>query len=172
MERKFAVAIRDEDDLFLWLRIKRDARGDVYCIIPTGRAEPEWKRWNPHVSQHRDGHVHHKSFWQTIFRRKRQKPDPDFKGTEQLVTRSIASDEPRSFGVPCNPDEFSEVMEVPISIISPLKYETHISVDLTEPDGEPIITPGSQIIAQHTFKDSVPWILVTVFTGPPLPAPE
>jgi hypothetical protein len=44
MERIFAVAIRDEEDLFLWMRIRRAAKGDIYSVIPTGREEdPEFR---------------------------------------------------------------------------------------------------------------------------------
>jgi hypothetical protein len=136
-------------------------------MIPTGRSESEWKKWDPHGSHHRDGRTHHKSFDQKTFEQQRQKPDSAFHGTEQLVTRPIASDEPRAFGVICDPTKFYEVMEVSITLISSKKHETMVSVDLTEPDGEPIITPGGTILAQHAFADSIPWILVTVFNWPP-----
>jgi hypothetical protein len=167
MDRMFAVAIRDGKDLFLWLRLRRAKLGDIYYAIPTGRSEPERKKWDPHGSHHRDGRTHHKSFDQKTFQQQRQKPDSDFHGTEQLITRPISSDEPRAFGVICDPSKFSEVMEVPISMISSKKYETSIAVDLTEPNGEPIITPGGKILAWHSFTDSIPWISVTVFNWPP-----
>jgi len=162
-DRMFAVAIRDGKDLFLWLRIRRAKLGDIYYAIPTGRPEGEWKRWNPHGSHHKDGRSHHKSFNEKIIAERRQKPDSDFRGTEHLITRPIASDEPRAFGESCDPAKFSDLMELPISMISSKKYETNIAVDLTEPHGEPIITPGGKIIAQKSFTDSIPWILVTVF---------
>jgi hypothetical protein len=113
----FAVAVRDGDDLFLWIRIRRANTGDIYYMFPTGRTGSEWKRWDPHGSLHKDGHFHHKSFERKIFPEQRQKPDSDFKGTEQLVTRPIASDEPRAFNVPCDPAKFSEVMEVPVGLL-------------------------------------------------------
>jgi hypothetical protein len=35
----------------------------------------------------------------------------------------------------CNPVEFSEIMEIPVSILSSKKYETSVSIDVTEPHG-------------------------------------
>jgi hypothetical protein len=50
--------------------------------------------------------------------------------------------------------------------LSSKKYETHISVDLIEPGGQAIVTPGGQILAQRAFDDATPVILVSVFSGP------
>jgi hypothetical protein len=105
------------------------------------------KRWDPHGSLHNDGRF-----------------------PEQLVTRPIASDEPRAFNVPCDPSQFSEVMEVPIGLLSSKRYETNVAIDATEPGGQAIITPGAQILAQRAFDDAIPWILVTVFHYP-IPSP-
>src|SRR6266699_371046 len=87
---QFAVAVRDENDLFLWLRIRRSPAGDVYVALPTGRNQLEWKKWNPHASYHRDGQFHHKSFDRRQVSQERQNPDPGFLGTENLITRGIA----------------------------------------------------------------------------------
>jgi hypothetical protein len=165
-EQMFAVAVRDGNDLFLWLRLRRAASG-IYYMVPTGRSGPEWKKWNPHGSLHKDGRSHHKSFDQKIFPQQRQKPNAGFRGTEQMVTRPIASDEPRAFGVICDPAEFSEVMEIPVEMLSPKKYETQISIDVTEPGGKAInLMPDSQILAQRVFNGSIPQLLVTLFTMP------
>jgi predicted phage terminase large subunit-like protein len=40
-ERMFAVAIRDGDDLFLWIRLRRSKSGDIYYMFPTGW----WQQW-------------------------------------------------------------------------------------------------------------------------------
>jgi hypothetical protein len=73
-ERMFAVAVRDAEDLFLWIRIRRSPRGDIYYIFPTGRSGPEWEKWDPHGSYHEDGRSHHKSFDQKLFPQQGQKP--------------------------------------------------------------------------------------------------
>jgi len=167
MDRMFAVAIRDGDDLFLWIRIRRAADGDIYYIFPTGREGAEWKKANPHGSLHKDGTLHHKSFNRKMSRKRIQKPDANFKGPVNFVTRPIASNEPRLFGVICNPAEFDEVMEVPVGILSAKRYETHVSIDVTESGGSPSLnTSDGQILAQHTFQDSLPWILVSVVCKP------
>jgi hypothetical protein len=167
-ERMLAVAVRDGKDLFLWIRLRRSADGDVYYMFPTGREGPEWKKWNPHGSLHKDGNLHHKSFDKKFLAKQGQKPDSDFKGSENWVTRPIARDEPRAFGAICNPAEFAEVMEVPADILSPKKYDTQVAVDLTEPDGKPSGNASDgEIIHQHAFTDSVPWFLVSVISKPP-----
>src|SRR6266487_3861259 len=141
-EKMFAVAVRDGADLFLWLRIRRAASG-IYYVFATGREEePDWKKWNPHGSYHKNGQFHHKSFDQKMLpQEQHQKPDSNFQGTKQMVTRPISSDEPRLVGVICDPTKFDEV---------------------TEPGGQAIITPGGKILLQHAFADTIPWILVTV----------
>jgi hypothetical protein len=123
MQCMFAIAVHDNDDLFLWIRLRRAARTDIYYVLPTGREDnPDWKKWDPHGSWHRDGKVHHKSFDQKMLQEKRQKPDSQFKGTRQLISRGIALDEPRAFGVRCDPRKFSEVMTIPVDILSSKHY--------------------------------------------------
>ena len=165
MAHMFAVAVRDGKDLFLWLRIRRAADGDIYYIIPTGRHEPEWEKWNPHGSLHNDGNFHHKSFDKKIFPTKGQKPNSNFKGTINMVARPIASNEPRAFGVICDPTKFSEVMEIPVTMLSPKTYETYVSIDVTEANGSPSPnTSDGQILIQRVFKESVPWIMVSIIS--------
>ena len=166
-DQNFAVAIRDRTDLFLWLRIRRGPQGDVYVIHPTGRTDREYKKWNPHESHHRDGRVHHKSFDKKLLAKQSQKPDLDYKGTENLITRPIARGEPRAFGVLCNKGDFYQTMEVQGSTLSSKKYETYVSVDLTEPGGQPLLIPGAKITAQQIFDDSIPYIVVTFYDWHP-----
>jgi hypothetical protein len=168
-ERMFAIAVRDGPELFLWIRIRRSGRTDIYYMIPTGRSGPEWKKWNPHGSYHGGGQVHHKSFDRKMVQAQRQQPNAGFKGQEHLVVRPISSDEPRAFGVVCNPAEFDEIMELSVSIISSDKYRTSISIDLTDANTRPNPPVLGPLIAQHAFKDAVPWIWVSVAEAPSLP---
>jgi hypothetical protein len=166
MERMFGIAVRDGADLFLWMRLRRAARADIYYVIPTGReGDPEWKKWNPRGSWHRDGHLHHKSFDQKIFPAEpRQEPNAAFKGTYNLIARGIASDEPRAFGVCCDSVKFSEIMEIPAGILSPKHYETHTSIDVSEPGLKPLLMGGGEeILSQRVFDDAIPHITVTVY---------
>jgi hypothetical protein len=168
MDRMFAVAVRDGKDLFLWIRIRRAAAGDIYYMFPSGREGDDWKKYNPHGSLHKDGQLHHKGFNKKLSHKHSQKPDPNFEGSVNFVTRPIASSEPRLFGVICNPAEFDEVMEIPISILSAETYETSVSIDLTEPNGSSpsLNTSEGRILAQQIFKDSIPWIRVSVVFRP------
>jgi hypothetical protein len=166
MERMFSIAVRDGADLFLWMRLRRAARADIYYVIPTGReGDPEWKKWNPRGSWHRDGHLHHKSFDQKIFPAEpRQEPNAAFKGTYNLIARGIASDKPRAFGVCCDSVKFSEIMEIPAGILSPKHYETHTSIDVSEPGLKPLLMGGGEeILSQRVFDDAIPHITVTVY---------
>lgn len=165
---KIAVAVRDGDDLFLCHRIRRSPTGEIFHMTVTGREdEREWKKWNPHESLHKDGTYHVKIFDKKHFTQKRQVPDSDFSNTESFPTQGLASHEPRARGVPCELVEFDAAMEIPVELLSAKQYETYLAIDLTEPDGPPILPNGSQILAQRRFDDAVPEILVTVFAFNP-----
>src|SRR5262245_34814768 len=58
-DTRFAISVRDGADLWLFLSLKRDRKGNVYVFWP--RDDPEW---NPHASHHASGRAHHKSFRQ------------------------------------------------------------------------------------------------------------
>lgn len=161
VDRMYAVAVRDGADLFLWIRIRRPAAGDIYYMFPTGREDDEWKSWNPHGSYHKDGRLHHKSFDRKMFAQELQKPDASFKGTLRMVERPIAASEPRAFGVICEPTKFAQVMEIGVGSLSEKKYETSISVDLTEPGVKPVLGPG-EVVQQQKFVDEIPWIVVSL----------
>jgi hypothetical protein len=166
-ERMFAVAIRDGQDLFLWIHIKRSKNGEVFCMLQAGR-KGERRLWDPHLSHHKNGKVHYKSFGKKRFSRTGQKPDADFRGTEPLFATDIRSDDLRDFGVICNPKEFCDVMEVPATLISPANpRETFVSVQLTEPGGQADIADGCEILRQKAFNDAIPVILVSVCANPP-----
>ena len=106
---------------------------------------------------------------QKVGKRSSQKPDaPISRHTEATVlTRPVASaHEPRAFGVVCNLGEFDAVMELSVGDLDDTKYTTMVSVDLTERDGSPFITPGATILARHRFDDAIPEIVVTLFRNP------
>jgi hypothetical protein len=78
-----------------------------------------------------------------------------------MIQRPIAASEPRAFGVVCDPAKFSQVMDVPAAILSEKKYETYVSIDLTEPGVQPVVQPGN-IVQRQTFADAIPWIVVSI----------
>jgi hypothetical protein len=158
----YAVAVRDSADLFLLLTVVRNTQGDVYVNFPRDN-DPNWK---PHTSYHASGQHHHKSFGHKALVRHRQRPDANFAGTENVVTIGIASDEPRAINTPCRIADFETVLEIPVSDLRPEMYRTMLSVDITDTNGSPIITPGATIIRQQVVRDAVPWLVVTLFVNP------
>jgi hypothetical protein len=165
----FAVAIRDgQEDLFLWIRIRRSRNGDVFCMRSIGGEGELASKWNPHWSHHKSGRFHYKSFGKKRFSRMGQTPDSDFRGAEPPFATDIRSDDLRDFGVICNPKEFCDVMEVPATLISPANpRETFVSLQLTEPGGQADIADGCEILLQKAFNDTIPVILVSVCANPP-----
>ena len=160
-KRMYAVAVRDGQELFLCCRIRRTVTGDVYVMIP--HPDPDW---NPYISYHASGHYHvkddhpyHVSHWQT--------PDANFQSTRNISTMGIAAGEPRITNLPCKVEDYAEVFEISVSELRPEMYRTMLSVDLTEPSGQPIINPGARILRQAIFQDSIPWIMVTLFDTHP-----
>ncbi|HXW65644.1 MAG TPA: hypothetical protein VEK74_11215 [Burkholderiaceae bacterium] len=80
----YAVAIEDGDDLWVPLWIKRSSKGDIYVFWPHGCVEGE-DPGSPHVSYHRDGTYHSKSYEQvTMPPQKRHPLLGDFKRCEHL----------------------------------------------------------------------------------------
>jgi hypothetical protein len=84
-----------------------------------------------------------------------------------MSTMGIAASEPRITNAPCKVEDYTEVFEIPIRDLRPEMHRTMLSVDLTEPSGQPIITPGARILRQAIFQDVVPWIMVTLFDAHP-----
>src|SRR5438093_6575327 len=97
----YAVAVRDKE-LFLFLRIRRNSKGEVFVMFPReGMFTEEKKAWNPHSSYHEDGRTHQKSFDQKLMVRQRPRPDKTFTGTQNIVATGITTEEAREINVRC-----------------------------------------------------------------------
>ena len=105
-DHRIAVAVRDGDDLFVVVEIVRAEQGDVYVNFL--RDDPDWK---PHSSYHASGQHHQKSYDRKACVYYKQKPDDSFRGTENVVTTGIASDEPRAINKPYQSAQFSDLFE-------------------------------------------------------------
>lgn len=164
-ERQYAVAVRD-GDLYLFLRLRRNPRGEIFAVIPMESPE-ERKLWNPHASYRADGKHFQKSYDQKFSPRHGPRPDSTFQGVVWLMARPIAAREPRAFNILCKTEEFSEVFEIPVHELRLETYRTAIEVDLAEPQDVPIMpvnaTSRTQIIRQKIFQDAVPWIVATLY---------
>ena len=117
----FAVAVRDEADLWLYLEIKRSRKSDVYVF------EPDWPAVDVdkdfHISLHADGRWHAKSSYGAVSAVHRQKkPSAKFIGSEPLVTTPIHLSGVRAYNKPCrharSGAEYIEVFEIPPDEIS------------------------------------------------------
>ena len=74
---------------------------------------------------------------------------------------SFPADEPRRLNKPCDPAKFHSVFEISTNDLAAANAD--ISIDVAEPNEGAIIRPGAKIIRQIEFKDTIPWLLVTVF---------
>lgn len=158
-EAMFAVAVRDPDNLFLFLRVKR-ARSGVYILFPR---DPDW---DPHYSYHATGQFHYRTFGQRQSPVQRQPLGPHFRGAEHIMSTSIEQQGVRALAEPCNVERFSQVFEVPADKLgpTPADHRTSLSVDLVQPGSPPheaII--GGRIVDQAIFDDAVPYIHITLW---------
>jgi hypothetical protein len=158
----YGVAVRDGHELFLVCRIRRTVTGDVYVIPP--RPDPDWK---PHVSYHASGQYHVKGYGHPYHVSHWQRPDANSQTTRHMSTMGIAASGPRMTNAPCKVEDYTEVFEIPLRDLRPEEYRTFLAVDLTEPSGQPTMTPGARILRQAIFQDSIPWIMVTLFDTHP-----
>ena len=152
-QKCYAVAVRDNAHLFLFITVCRGSSGDVYVNFPREQT-PDWK---PHTSHHASGQRHHKSYGHKFGVVKGQQPDANFGASENLVTTGIALDDVRAINTPCDPLAYEDVFEIAARELRP-KYASKISVELTAADGKMIITPGDAIVRSTAYKDFVPWI--------------
>ncbi|HWY16075.1 MAG TPA: hypothetical protein VNX86_13140 [Rhizomicrobium sp.] len=151
-EYRYAVAIRNERGLWLTLWVRRSPRGEVFVLIPRGD-----RKWNPHASYHLKGRLHHKSYDMVHLPIPMRQPlNGEFRGAEHM---GIFAGHGTRGGMECNPAEWSGMVEVPDGVLGPV--HGGVSVDLVEPNCEPM-DQGREIVLRQEFKDSVPWIVVSV----------
>jgi hypothetical protein len=161
LDKMYAIAVRDGGSLFLFLRVKRNAKNEVFVLSPRDEED-----WDPHASFHSDGTLHQKSYDHKSLVRSVGCSPAAISETLNLQTLGIAADEVLAINCSCDPIKFSQVFEIPITELSSDKYRTIISVDATPPGGQPTITKGARVLMQWTKKDSVPWIVVSLFETP------
>ncbi len=168
----YAVTVRDGNDLWLYRTIKRNAEGEVFVFFP--RQVKKWphdiqpvlkKAGLPHATYHADGTV---QLWdmfgkRPLAKRKQQKLDASFRGTEPLVTSPIDIRELRNAGIKCV-DTYAETSEIPANKILGKgaidSFQLH--VDVAEP-GSAQYPMGWKLVNQKAFKDREPWVLVTLW---------
>jgi hypothetical protein len=153
-EYRYAVAVREGVDLWLVLWIRRSAKGEFFVFLPRGDRAP-----NIHASYHLDGTLHLKcEDRKDLSARKCQPLTGTFRGNQPLATFSGYG--PKSVGAICDPAAYSGIVEIPSGILGPRNGQ--ITVDLVEPGCPPANVPWITIHTQETFRDFIPWVVVTI----------
>jgi len=157
-EHRYAVAVKDGSDLWLTLWVRRSPRGEFFVMMPRGDRE-----WDPHMSYHLDGTLHMKSHDHKMLPpQKRQPLAGAFHGSEHLG--SYYGHGPKTVGAICDPAAFSGIVEVAPGVLGP--RHGGVTVDLVEPDHEPTGFPWARIVIRETFRDILPWVVITVGVVP------
>ncbi len=171
VEKRYAIAVRDEAHLFLFLWVKWKKRlnsGEFLTFLP----RPHDPSINAHASYHEDGGYHIKSHDRSnrnrIMRQLKQKPDQNFVGTAHLLDQRITRDGPRAIGQKCDVHAFSEVFEIPITELGTMVLNTHVSADLISSGYGPKLVPNERIIRQKEYRDVFPFLVFTLYEMPAL----
>ena len=160
MDTRFAIAVRDGDDLWLYLWLKRDSKGDVYVFWPRDEAG-----WNPHASYHASGRSHLKSHDKAFLPATRQNPDDTFSGAEQLVSTPIDLHSARATNKRCVSANYpGGVCEIPADEISDTNpSRTAVAIDLVSPGAPPLVYPETAVLRRCVFTDALPHISVALW---------
>ncbi len=154
-EYRYAVAVREGSDLWLALWVRRSRKGEFFVMLP--RAD---KDWDPHTSYHLDGTRHMKSYDRKVLPpEKRQPLTGVFRGSEDLG--AFGGYAPKGVGAICEPADFSGIVEVAPGVLGP--RDGTVKVDIVGSDHElPKDFPWTRIVVQQVFRDTVPWVVITV----------
>jgi hypothetical protein len=153
-EYQYAVAVRDGSHLWLVAVVRRSPKGEFFVSVP--RADKDWK---PHVSYHCYGTFHSKRYDRVGLEIQLPPLTSPFRGTANLGACNGARD-PKRIGQICKPQVYTDVIEVPLAALN--SQDGTIVVDLVEPGCNPITWPFQHQVAQKTFKDAEPWVVVRV----------
>jgi ribosomal protein L30 len=150
-EHRYAVAIREDGQLWLTLWVRRSPKGEFFVMVP--RSD---RSWDPHYSYHLDGTRHAKSFGKKHTEKKGQPLGAAFQGTVHLGAHGGHG--PMTVGAICDPKDFSGVMKAPVGVLGP--SHGAVVVDIVEPNCAPISWPN--IVYEQTFRDAVPWVVIRI----------
>ncbi len=154
-EYRYAVAVREGSDLWLVLWVRKSRKGEIFAMIPRNDRD-----WDAHTSYHLNGTMHSKSFGKTFHPQRRQPLTGTFRGTEQFP--GIGGFEPKSVGAICDPTAFIGIVEVAAGVLGPV--DGTVVVELVEPNCEPTPFSSAPLVRQEVFQESIPWIVVRVFS--------
>jgi hypothetical protein len=122
-EHRYAVAVREGDDLWLTLWVRRSRKGEFFVMVPRGD-----RNWDPHTSYHLEGTLHMKTYNRKVFpSQKRQPLDGVFRGSEHLG--AYYGHAPKAVGALYDPACYSGIFSLPSGILGP--KDGGITVDLS-----------------------------------------
>ncbi len=151
-EYRYAVALREGANLWLNLWVRRSPKSEFFVMIPRNQKDIDL-----HASYHASGTLHVKIEGRKQLTINVQRPDQNFQGNQPLFTFSGYS--PKRIGAVCDPTDFSDVIEEP-GVLGP--HNGQITIDLVEPNTEPPSIPWVQVVRRKTYRDSSPWVVITV----------
>ena len=159
-EEKYAIAIEDSGELFLFLNIKRGVLGDIY--VNFNEHHPSHK---PHSSFHASGQLHHKSDNHKVLPIKMlQPPNNKFTGSTNIITTCIRHGDGRAWNEMCKRDDYTDVMVIKDANITP-QFGYQLAIDLVQFGDAPVgyDKVSINIIQQRTFKHNKPLIVASLF---------
>jgi hypothetical protein len=154
-EYLYAVALREDGNLWLTLWVKRSNKGEFFVMVPRGD-----KQWDVHTSYHLEGQLHTKSHDQKTVEHKVQPLNGVFRGTVDLGT--YKGHGPKGVGAACNPTDFNGIVQVEPGVLGPRNGS--VAVELLEPGHDPTVALSfGEIEQRKVFKDFVPWVAITIW---------
>jgi len=161
-EENYAVAVSDTDGLFLFLRVKRSAKGEYFVFMP----RPSDSRIDAHVSYHEDGkfHVktHEKYGAEKFMTEQRQRPDCNFIGSEHLLAQRVGR--ARGIASRCDPAQYTGVFRIAISELDSATGEVvRVSVDLVSDGADPELGPGVLVRRRSQYGRVAPFIAISLY---------
>jgi hypothetical protein len=157
MNRLFAVAARDEADLWLIIRIKHSPSG-FYVLVP----HPD-RKWDAHVSYHTNGRLHIKTHGRQPLPARWVEPLSDhFCGPPVHLGKHFVGD----VGCRCDSSRFKRIIELPAATM--MAQGTFVAVDVVRQGGRPKEDVIGDILQEHVIDETDPNIVIRIGRQPAL----
>jgi len=162
MKRYGIVILHPDGTRRLFGRVTRADADDIYVNweVVEPRRRPGVAPWKPHASYHASGQLHSKSHNRISIKKARPVPKSGPTGAEPIEATN--ADRALSGTLPCVAENFDDVLEIDSILISGSPSQA-VTVDAVEPGQMPIrLTGQDTVLVEKTFKDAVPWIVVSL----------
>ena len=166
-EENYAIAVSDTEGLFLFLRVKRSAKGEYFVFMP----RPSDSLVDAHVSYHADGayHVktHEKYGAEEFMKEQRQRPDHNFFGAEHMLAQRVGRQ--RGITSRCDPAQYSGVFQISAKELDSDRA-VRVSIDLVSEGVRPDLGPGVLVLRRERYGKVSPFVAISLYEV--LPANE